>query len=166
MNYFWLDASALVKRYVAETGTPVVNYFFTRVPLQQMLCLLESVGEIISVFVRRRNGRTITGSGFNQAMLDFRSEVSLCAEVERVYPTEGQIAASWGLIETHSINSTDAIILRCALDSAIELRADGDDLILVGPDVRLLRAAQAEGMLTFNPETDSQTVLDAHLHSS
>ncbi len=26
MNYFWLDASALVKRYVAETGTPVVNY--------------------------------------------------------------------------------------------------------------------------------------------
>ena len=55
MNYFWLDASALVKRYVAETGTPVVNYFFTRVPLQQMLCLLESVGEIISVFVRRRS---------------------------------------------------------------------------------------------------------------
>ena len=96
MNYFWLDASALVKRYVAETGTPVVNYFFTRVPLQQMLCLLESVGEIISVFVRRRNGRTITRSGFNQAMLDFRSEVSLCAEVESVYPTEGQIAASWG----------------------------------------------------------------------
>ena len=107
MNYFWLDASALVKRYVAETGTPVVNYFFTRVPLQQMLCLLESVGEIIFVFVRRRNGRTITRSGFNQAMLDFRSEVSLCAEVERVYPTEGQIAASWGLLKrTRSIVPT------------------------------------------------------------
>ena len=166
MNYFWLDASALVKRYVTETGTPLVNYFFTHVPLQQMFCLLEGVGEIISIFVRRRNGRTITGSGFNQAMLDFRSEVSLCAEVEKVYPTEGQIAASWGLIETHSINSTDAIILRCALDNALELRSDGDDLILVGTDVRLLRAAQAEGLLTFNPETDSQTALDTYLHSS
>ena len=165
MNYFWLDASALVKRYVAETGTPVVNYFFTRVPLQQMLCFLESIGEIISIFVRRRNGGTITRSGFNQAMLDFHSEVSLCAEVEKVYPTESQIAASWEFIETYSLNSTDAIILRCALDSAIELRAAGDDLILVGTDVRLLRAAQAEGVLTFNPETDSQTVLDAHLHS-
>ena len=72
MLYFWLDASALVKRYVAETGTPLVNYFFTHVPLQQMLCLLEGVGEIISIFVRRRNGRTITESGFNQAMLDCR----------------------------------------------------------------------------------------------
>ncbi len=166
MNYFWLDASALVKRYVSEAGTPVVNYFFTRVPLQQMLCLLESVGEIISIFVRRRNGGVINESGFNQAMLNFRFEVSLCAEVEKVYPTESQIAASWELIETHSINSTDAIILRCVLDSAIELRADGDDLILVCTDVRLLRAAQAEGMLTFNPETDNQTTLDAHLHSS
>ncbi|RKU08728.1 hypothetical protein C6502_14235 [Candidatus Poribacteria bacterium] len=166
MNYFWLDASALVKRYVPEAGTPVVNYFFTRVPLQQMLCLLESVGEIISIFVRRRNGGAITGSDFNQAMLDFRFEVILCAEVEKAYPTESQIAASWELIETHSINSTDAIILRCALDSAIELRGDGDDLILVATDVRLLRAAQVEGLRTFNPETDSQAVLDAQLHSS
>lgn len=165
MNYFWLDASALVKRYVPEAGTPVVNYFFTRVPLQQMLCLLESVGEIISIFVRRRNGGAITGSGFNQAMLDFRFEVSLCAEVEKVYPTESQIAASWELIETHSINSTDAIILRCALDSAIELRGAGDDLILVATDVRLLRAAQAEDLHTFNPETDSQAILDTFIDS-
>ena len=163
MNYFWLDASALVKRYVAETGTPVVNYFFTRVPLQQMLCLLESVGEIISIFVRRRNGGTITRSGFNQAMLDFHSEVSLCAEVEKVYPTESQIAASWEFIETHSINSTDAIILCCALDSAIELRTEGDDLIMVATDARLLRAAQAEGLRTFNPETDSQTISDTFI---
>ena len=166
MNYFWLDASALVKRYVVETGTPVVNYFFARVPLQQMLCFLESVGEVISIFVRRRNGGAITESGFNQAMLELRFEMSLCVEVEKVYPTESQITASWGLIVTHSINSTDAIILRCALDSAIELRGAGDDLILVATDARLLRAAQAEGLRTFNPETDSQTVLDAHLHSS
>ena len=166
MNYFWLDASALVKRYVPEAGTSVVNYFFTRVPLQQMLCLLESVGEIISIFVRRRNGGAITGSGFNQAMLDFRFEVSFCAEVEKAYPTESQIAASWELIETHSINSTDAIILRCALDSAIELRGDGDDLILVATDTRLLRAAQAEGLHTFNPETDSQAILDTFINSS
>ena len=82
-----------------------------------------------------------------------------------MYPTESQIAASWELIVTHSINSTDAIILRCALDSAIELRGDGDDLILVATDTRLLRAAQAEYLHTFNPETDSQAILDTFIDS-
>lgn len=42
-----------------------------------------------------------------------------------------------------------------ALDKAIELREDEDDLIMVGADLRLLRAAEIEGMLTVNPETDS-----------
>lgn len=131
-----------------------------------MLCLLENVGEIISIFVRRRNGGAITGSGFNQAMLDFRFEVGLCAEVEKVYPTESQVAASWELIETHSINSTDAIILCCALDSAIELRVDGDDLTLICTDVRLLRAAQAEELCTFNPETDSRGIFETFIDLS
>ena len=166
MNYFWLDASALARRYVAQTGTPVVNYLFTHVPLQQILCLFEGIGEIISIFVRRRNGGATTVSGFNQAMQDFRSEVSHRAEVEKVYPTPDQIFSSWGLIETHAINSTDAIILRCALNKTIELRANRHNLVMISSDARLLRAAQAEGLLTFNPETDSQATLDTFINLS
>ncbi|MBI1928919.1 type II toxin-antitoxin system VapC family toxin [Candidatus Poribacteria bacterium] len=166
MNYFWLDASALVKRYVPETGTPVVNYLFSRVPLHQMICLLESVGEVISIFVRRRNTGAITITRFHQVKQVFRAEVSHCADVEKIYPTPGQITRSWELIELYSLNSTDSIILRCVLDKAIELRASGHNLVLVSADARLLKAAQAEGLLTFNPETDSQTALDAFIVTS
>jgi predicted nucleic acid-binding protein len=63
------------------------------------------------------------------------------------------------LIVRHAINATDAIVLRVALDIAQYLRSGGDDLVLVASDLRLLRAAQAEGLLTFNPESKDQAAL-------
>ncbi|MCE2401028.1 hypothetical protein J4G08_09100 [Candidatus Poribacteria bacterium] len=63
------------------------------------------------------------------------------------------------LIETHSLNSVDAMVLRSALDIATELRNTGNRLVLVASDQRLLRAAQTEELLVFNPEVDSQQTL-------
>ena len=160
MNFFWLDANACVKRYIIEEGTPLINYLFARVSLDKMFCLLEGVGEIISVIVRIRNRGEITATGFNQAKQLFDNEIIHRNEVELVLPTEDQITDSWDLIEKHSLNSTDAILLQGALDRADELRMEGDNLILVSSDKRLLRAAQSEGLLTFDPETDSQAALD------
>ncbi|MDE0683951.1 MAG: hypothetical protein OXI63_13625 [Candidatus Poribacteria bacterium] len=64
-----------------------------------------------------------------------------------------------GLIETYSLNSVDAMVLRSALDVAAERRNIGDVLVLVASDQRLLRAAHAEGLQIFNPEQDSQQIL-------
>ena len=166
MNFFWLDASACVKRYIVEEGTPLINYFFRRVPLDDMFCLLEGVGEIISVIVRNRNRAEITTRAFNQAKQLLDDEIIHRKEVELVLPTENKVTASWKFIEKYSINSTDAILLQCALDAASELRTSGDNLVLVSSDHRLLNAAQNEGLLTFNPETDSQTTLDFFINSS
>jgi hypothetical protein len=41
------------------------------------------------------------------------------------------------------------------------LRQTGHDLVLVASDTRLLTATQAEGLLTFNPETDTLDTLNA-----
>jgi len=40
---------------------------------------------------------------------------------------------------------------------------EGDNLILVSSDKRLLRAAQSEMLLTFDPETDIQAALDVFI---
>lgn len=160
MNFFWLDASACVKRYIVEEGTPLINRLFTRVSLDEMFCLLEGVGEIISVIVRSRNRRTLTARAFNQAKQLLDDEIIHSEEIEFVSATENQITISWDLIEKHSINSTDAVLLQCALDAANELRTSGDNLILVSSDKRLLNASRDEGLVTFDPETDSQTILD------
>ncbi len=161
MNYFWLDASALAKRYVREAGTPLINHLFNRLRVTSLVCLLESVGEVISVMVRCRNGKLISPAFFRKALSRFDKEVIHCNELEKVHPIDSRVAASWKIIEKHSINSTDAIILRCALDKAAELRAHGHDLVMVSSDSRLVRAAKAEGLITFNPETDDQQTLDS-----
>lgn len=166
MNFFWLDASACVKRYIVEEGTPLINHLFARVSLDEMFCLLEGIGEIISVIVRSRNRGKITTRGFDRAKRLFDDEIMHREEVELVLPTENQITASWEFIEKYFLNSTDAILLQCALDVTNELRTSGDNLVLLSSDKRLLRASRDEGLVTFDPETDSQATLDFLINSS
>src|SRR5262245_59577347 len=73
------------------------------------------------------------------------------------------ICAAIPLTDKHAINANDAIVLRIAPDSAIELRRSGDDLVLMASDQRLLNAAQAEDLITFNPEPQTQSELDTML---
>ena len=160
MNYFFLDASAVVKRYIPETGTLEMNYFFASVPPHRMLCLFAGGGEVIFVFVRRRNEGKFNATRFNQLKQRFEIELIQPSEVVKILPIKSQISASWELIGKHSINSTDAILLQCTLDRTHELRANGDNLVLVSSDKRLLNAARNEGLFTFNPETDNQAALD------
>ncbi len=166
MNYFWLDANAIVKQYATEIGTPLINHLFTHVPLNQMFCLFDSMDETRHVFVRKKNGGIITTTEFNQAIQRFEIEFIRRADVKQVNPTQDQKIASRLLIEVYSINSTDAYILQCAIDEADKLRTVGDDLIFVSSDKRPLAVAQKEGLLTFNPQTDNQTYLDNLINSS
>jgi hypothetical protein len=66
------------------------------------------------------------------------------------------ISDSLELIEGHSINSTDALVLRSALAIAASARCRGHELVVVAADRRLITAARAEGLATFNPEADTE----------
>ena len=165
MNYFWLDANAIVKQYVTETGTPLINHLFTHVSLNRIFCLFDSMDEARFAIVRKRNERIITITEFNQAIQLFEGGFIYHADVEQVDPTQNQKIAARSLIEVHSINSTDAYILQCALDEADKLRTAGDDLIFVSSDRRPLTVATNEGLLTFNPETGSKIALDVLINS-
>jgi hypothetical protein len=76
-----------------------------------------------------------------------------------VEPTNSLVIAALIHIQKHSVNATDAIVLHAALGLAQYRRSRGDDLILVASDQRLLRAAQAEGLGTFDPEIQDQAAL-------
>src|SRR5437773_1042123 len=107
-----------------------------------------SVGwaEVISILVRHRNSGRLNAAQYQQAIALFRAAVGLATPVRNLPVDAGLADRAADFIELHSINSTDAILLRSALDLAAVLRARGDDLILVTSDRRLLRAAQAEGL--------------------
>ncbi|GIX48038.1 MAG: hypothetical protein KatS3mg131_2249 [Candidatus Tectimicrobiota bacterium] len=61
-HVYW-DASALVKRYAPESGTPLVNRIFADIPLARMMSLILAVGEVVSIFVRKRNAGPYPRSG-------------------------------------------------------------------------------------------------------
>ena len=164
MNYFWLDTNAIVKQYVPEKGTPLINHLFIRVSLDRIFCLFDSMDETRHVFVRKRNGGRITITEFNQAIQRFETEFSHGTETKEISATDSQKTAA-SQFDAYGIGRTDTYILRCALDKADELRMAGDDLVLVNSDKKLSRAAKKERLLTFDPENDIQIDLDSLINS-
>ncbi len=158
---FFLDSSALGKHYVPEQGTAEMAHLFAKVPANRLTVITIGLLEVVSILVRRRNAGTISAGDFAAALSRLHIEMIYSAAVTRVQATDALALRAVPLIEPYSINGTDAMVLRSALDIAAGMRAAGLDLVLVTSDRRLLRAAKAEGLTTFDPETQSTTDLDA-----
>ncbi len=159
MNFFLFDGNALVKRYVVEPGKPLVDRLFALVTRDRFLCLMLGGAEVAAALVRKRNGGVISPADFAVAMKELRAEVLDAPDFTKPVSDNQLIDASIPLLDKHSINATDAVVLQAALQLAVQARAVGDDLALVACDRRLLRAAQAEGLLTFDPENQTQAEL-------
>jgi predicted nucleic acid-binding protein len=162
-NSFYLDASALAKRYVPETGSAQVDAILDTIPPHRILVLNVGAGEVVSIFVRKRNAGRLSVADFRQAMASFDAEIIGAADVTKVSVTNRLALTSFPLIVAHSINSSDAVMLKSALALARRLRRAGSDLVVVASDQRLLRAAQVEGLSTFNPESQDQAALAVFL---
>lgn len=161
MTHVYFDASALSKRYVPEPGSLVVDHIFGRAPSARMRVLAVGAGEVLSVLVRRRNARTLPPADYIRAEAAFRAEVLDHPAVEKVEVDVTTVRASLAFIERYSINATDALILRTALDLQAVLTPAGDDLVVVACDQRLVAAARAEGLPVFDPERQPAADFDA-----
>jgi len=157
MNYFLFDTSALAKRYVPEVGTPLINHLLNTVSKQRMFVLVLAFGELVSLLVRKKNSGQISRMSYLQALADSRSEMTGMV-IQSV--SDDLVWKSLSLIEQYSINATDAIILRSALNIADTLRVLGHDLVLVTSDIRLANSAQSSKLVVWNPEKDDQSSLE------
>jgi predicted nucleic acid-binding protein len=156
---FFLDGSALAKRYVAEPGTPLLDHLFDHVAADRLFVLNVGLAEVVSILVRRKNAGTLSAATFSLALLHLGHEIIHAPTLRKLEPTNSLVVAALTHIPNHSVNATDAIVLHATLGLAQERRSRGDDLTLVASDQRLLRAAQAEGLGTFNPELQDQAAL-------
>jgi len=161
MNSFFLDGSALAKRYVAEPGTPLLDSLLDNVSPDRLMVLNIGFAEVVSILVRRKNVGRLSSTTCAQALLHLGQEIIHAPTLRKVEATNALVIQALTHIENHSINATDAILLHAALALAQHFRIHGDDLVLVASDLRLVRAAQAEGLGTFNPETQDQAALAA-----
>ena len=156
------DASALVKRYVAEIGSQAVNALFMAVPPAQMATTIMSYSETFAALWRKHNQRILSVGSFITAQAALANEVIGNPDFVVLGLEFDDILNGIELVKRHNLNSTDGAILQAFLRHAGSLRPLGVS-VLAASDQRLLRAAKAEGLEVLNPETVNAADIPAFL---
>ncbi len=159
MKRFFLDASALGKRYIAEVGSDLVAQLLDGVPADRLTCLTLGVGEVISVINRRANEGRLSRSAAMKSFDALSQEVLQKAEFHKLPMPDEVVVPAFAYIRRHNLNTTDAVVLHAALRMQDALPRV-DSLVMVASDDRLLKAARAEGLETFDPERNNQERLE------
>lgn len=147
MAAYFLDSSAVMKRYVQETGTVWVraltasgteNFFY--------LARITDV-EVTAALARRRGQPGLSVVQAVAALRQFRRDFGQDYRVVEITIALLQRAAQ--LADTHALRGYDAVQLAVVLD----VHARDQALVLVSADAELNAAATAEGLRVEDPNT-------------
>lgn len=147
------DASSLIKRYSIEQGRDTVNTLFASVPLSQMVMTYWGYAETYAILVRKRNDGRLAPDDFTLAVSALYLEAMASGDFGLLSIDDETVMDSIPLIVQHNLNATDAVLLTAYFEYARSLPPGSPSCVLIAADQRLLRAAQAEGFQTLNPET-------------
>ena len=146
----YLDASALVKRYVDEVGS---DWLRTTIASDQPALLFTSrmtIVEVIGAFARRVREGSLSSAELAMARDAFRGDC--LNEYQIMPPTMTVIDLACALLEQHPLRAYDATHLATALGAQQFLAAQGyPPLTFLSADDRLNHAATAEGLAVDNP---------------
>jgi predicted nucleic acid-binding protein len=162
--FLW-DASGLIKRYSLEIGSPTVNAIFSMASNIQMAATYVCYAETCAAIRRKLNSSVINSVAFNQYRLQLNNEILLAPAVTLVSVSDSHVLAGVILSDKHNINSADSSILAAYLGYVQSQPPGTSTAVLIAADQRLLRAAQAEGLTTFNSELMSPQDLPTFLAS-
>ncbi len=141
MNYF--DTSALIKRFVAEDGSSVVNSLFTRQGIAATAKI--AYPEVYAGLSRKRREGHLSQRFYNLACRQFERDWPAYVHVEL---RDEVLVLARELIQRHPLKAYDAIHLASALSLQTGL---GEEVTFVVADDRLRLAAQAEQLRPLNP---------------
>jgi predicted nucleic acid-binding protein len=149
---YFVDTSALSKRYILETGTSWLQT--TLNPSQGCSVYVARITtvELIAAIARRERAGTILPPDAAAARAAFRAHIS--AEYQVVEVTETLANRAMLLAETHALRGYDAVQLAAALTVNASYRAAGlPSITLLSSDTELNVAAVAEGLIVDNPNS-------------
>lgn len=158
MNYFYLDASAWVKRYHTEPGSDVINLLFQKAAKpQRIITSLWSLGETFAALHRNKNRFNVPEKEFNKIAFAFLTD---CGNLHLLPLSDDQLFKTLFLIRKHNLNSADAYHLSTILHFKETLDSFNHSIILISADERLIKATNNEDVYAFDPEHDP--VLQLH----
>lgn len=150
MPTYFLDSSAIAKRYVAEVGSAWTVSLTD--PSSRNVCWLAAVTrvEVVAGLYRRHRMGHLTAVDAQRSAGAFLHE---CAVAFRVLTIDSAtLDSAIKLIGTHPVRAYDAIQLAAALRLRTEYERVGlPPLIFVSSDQALNRAAAAEGLVVEDP---------------
>ena len=150
MAAYFVDSSALVKRYVQESGTAWVRGLTRHSPSTTICIARITAVEVTSAVARRRRGRTLTPARASSILHRFRRH--LAARYTLVEMTPALFEAAMRLANTHALRAYDAVQLAAALEIHRQRQKTGfGPLMLVSSDQSLNAAATAEGLAVDDP---------------
>jgi predicted nucleic acid-binding protein len=149
---YYLDTSALVKRYAVEQGSIWVVAIAARTAGHELFTTRSTGPETVAALFRKvRTGEASRGLIASLAA-EFRVDWS---DQYRIVELSPHIAdEAMDLTERHGLRGYDAVHLATALTVERERRASGlAALTFVSADMDQLQAAVAEGLLVDNPNS-------------
>lgn len=140
MKYYFFDTSALVKRYVTETGSSWVNRVIIDLDTNHTISRLTE-SEVSAALTRRLEARLAQRmlQNFDQDLAQFYTRLAI---------TNQSIDEAVSLTRRYRLRGCDAI----QLATALQVATAESSTIFVCSDSELLATAAALGLIVENPE--------------
>jgi predicted nucleic acid-binding protein len=146
MAVLYPDSSALVKRYLAETGTAWMKAMLDPTTKNEVYVARITYAEIIAAISRRQRAGSITPADAVTAKTDFRADFA--GEYLPIEVTDHLIGQAALLAEKHFLRGYDAVQLAAALEVSLVYATP---ILVLCADAELTAAARLEGLAVDDP---------------
>ena len=155
MERLYLDSSAIVKRYVEESGTPLLGDLYRAAEQESVLLQfsLWNVGEVLGVLDSYQRRGWIKESQHRQAVSNFAAETAKLVRLGtlNVLPVKHRyLLSTWELIRLHHIYQADALQTVTA--------AASNASALITADKELQKASLKGGVPALHVESDETKI--------
>lgn len=147
MAAYFLDTSAVVKRYAQEMGTAWVQSIADPTVGHLLAVVRITLAETVAALTRKERGGLVTPHAAVTALSDF--DVDFANQYVIVEVSPGLVGQAATLARKHALRGYDAVQLAAAL----EVHRQIPSLTLVSADTELNTAAVAEGLLVDDPNS-------------
>ena len=152
MAVYFCDTSAIVKRYINETGTAWLTGVTDSTAGNHVIVAGITSVETVAAITRKQRGGGLSVADAAAAIASFQSEYA--NEFWIVAITPQVIATATSLAEKLALRGYDAVQLAATLITQAQRQARNlSSLVLLSADLELNRAAALEGLTTDDPNT-------------
>ncbi len=157
MALYFLDSSAIVKRYFQEPGHEWIETLHDPAQGHGLYIAQTALVEVVASICRKAREQHMPSEELDSTIADFRRDVQNSYSVWVV--DTALYTAAGDLCRSHRLRAYDAVQLACALavrqDIFVAQSPDAQlpDVLFVSADLALLTIARAEGFNVEDPNT-------------